>query len=527
MQLLFNARIYTGFKNFPVVTALLIHEDRILATGTDDELQAIVPLGTPQQNLQGKTVLPGLTDSHLHFKHLSLSLKRVNCETATIDECLQNVADRARVTPAGEWIQGWGWNHNVWEGGYGTAEMLDRVAPENPVFLSAKSGHAAWVNTLAMKIAGLDASTQDPEGGVIQRDENNHPTGILFETAEELVGRHIPQPDAQMIQDAVSAAQDHLWKLGITCVHDFDTPDLFAVLQAMEEQQVLGLRVIKGIPLAILDHAVETGLRSGFGSDYVRIGSVKVFVDGALGPQTAAMLAPFENSQDLGILLLDSDEIYEIGVKAARNGLSLAIHAIGDLANRTVLDAYERLRAFEQQNNLSPLRHRIEHVQLLHPDDFGRLAQLHITASMQPLHATSDMYISDRYWGKRASGAYAFQTLLQKGTKLIFGSDAPVEIPDPFVGIHAAVTRRRTDGAPGEQGWYPQERIDLAEAFQAYTYAPAVAAGQEKRMGYLGSGAYADLIVLDEDPFLIPPERLFALKPSATMVAGRWVWQTD
>jgi predicted amidohydrolase YtcJ len=239
------------------------------------------------------------------------------------------------------------------------------------------------------------------------------------------------------------------------------------------------------------------------------------------------MIDPFENSQDRGILLLNSDEIFQIGSKASRNGLSLAIHAIGDLANRTVLDAYERLRDFEKANHLKFLHHRIEHVQLLHPEDLNRLARLNITASMQPIHATSDMHISDRYWGERTRGAYAFRSLLNQGTHMIFGSDAPVEIPDPFVGLHAAVTRRRKDGSPGDEGWHSEQRISLEDALCAYTSAPAYAAGLENRAGQLASGYYADLIVLEKDPFDIPPQQLFELKPSATMVGGKWVWQSN
>lgn len=527
MQILFNAQIYTGFKGHPVVRALLLHDDRILATGTDEEITSIAPAGTPKLDMAGKVILPGLTDSHMHLKHYSLGLQNVNCETETVEECLRRVAEKTKTTPKGAWIQGWGWNHNVWNKGYGNAQQLDQVAPDHPVYLSAKSGHAGWVNSQAMKIAGLNADTPDPEGGVIQRDTNNSPTGILFETAEQLITSHIPQPTQEALVNAVLNAQKQLWQVGITGLHDFDTPDLFAALEYLDQEQSLGLRIIKGIPLAILDYARETGLRTGFGSDYLRVGSVKLFVDGALGPQTAAMLEPFEGSEERGILLRDSDELYEIGKRAVKGGLSLAIHAIGDLANQSVLDAYERLRAYEKENNLQPLKHRIEHVQLLHPSDYGRLADLNIVASMQPIHATSDMYISDRYWGDRAGGAYIFRTLLEKKTLLTFGSDAPVEVPNPFVGLHAAVTRRRADGSPGPEGWHPEQRLSLEEALQAYTYSPALTARLENRAGHLSSGCYADLIVLEEDPFEVPSQELFGLKPSATMVGGKWVWQKD
>ncbi|MEM5776679.1 MAG: amidohydrolase family protein, partial [Anaerolineaceae bacterium] len=224
------------------------------------------------------------------------------------------------------------------------------------------------------------------------------------------------------------------------------------------------------------------------------------------------------------IILMTADEIFETGQKASSHGLSLAIHAIGDRANRVVLDGYEKLRAFEKDRGYTGLQHRIEHVQLLHPDDYPRLAELGIIGSMQPIHCTSDMYISDRYWGKRAAGAYAFRTLLDQNTRLIFGSDAPVETPNPFVGIHAAVTRRRADGTPGPDGWNPQEKLPLHEVLHAYTAAPALSSGFGRRLGTLTSGSFADLIVLNQDPFEIQAQDLHLLSPDATMVGGTWVW---
>jgi hypothetical protein len=271
--------------------------------------------------------------------------------------------------------------------------------------------------------------------------------------------------------------------------------------------------------------AVDLGLRSGFGDDMLRIGPVKAFTDGALGPQTAAMLAPFEGSDnDRGILMMDADALFEHARLAAENGLSMAVHAIGDRANREVLDAYERLRAYERDHLGSPdLRHRIEHVQLIHPADAGRLGALNIIASMQPLHATSDMVMADRHWGPRASLSYALRTQLEAGACLACGSDAPVESPNPFLGLHAAVTRRRADGSPGEAGWYPAERLSVMEALLGFTAGAAYAAGMEDRLGRLSPGTLADLIVLNADPFRCAPQELQFIQPIATMVGGEWV----
>ena len=289
----------------------------------------------------------------------------------------------------------------------------------------------------------------------------------------------------------------------------------------------LKLRVLKNLPVDLLDQAYELGLRGGFGDDMLRIGNVKVFMDGALGPHTAAMFQPYIGEEEnRGILNLDGEELFEHGRKAAQVGLGMTVHAIGDRANHEVLNAYEQLRTYEQENNLPRLRHRIEHVQVLHPDDAPRLSRLNVIASMQPIHATSDMLMADRFWGDRARLAYAMKTQLDFGARLALGSDAPVESPNPFWGLHAAVTRRRADGSPSAEGWYPEQRLSMAEAVAGYTIGPAYAAYMEDRLGRLAPNHLADLIVLDasHDPFTCDPDDLLTLKSSATMVGGEWVY---
>ena len=525
MRILFNANIYAPDFTDQHPTAMIIDGDKIVALGNDVDILNLAHPGTLQENIQGKTIWPGLTDSHIHFLDYSLGLSYVFCETETKADCLQNVAEFAAKTEPGKWILGWGWNHNIWEGGFGNAADLDTAAPNNPVFLQAKSGHAAWANSKAMQLAGISKDSEDPSGGVIVRDHQGNPTGIFFENAMSIIGDLVPDPSLEDMKAAVKIGQESLWKMGLTGVHDFSSLQLFKVLQDLQSSNELKLRVTKGIPLDDLPFAAGLGISSGFGNDLLRIGSVKLFSDGALGPQTAAMLEPFENSSDKGILLLTAEQLFEYGKQAAACGLSLAVHAIGDLANREMLDGYEKLREYEKENHLPNLKHRIEHVQLLHPQDFYRLAKLDITASVQPIHNTSDIDISDRYWGKRAAGAYAFRTLLDQKTTLIFGSDAPVETPNPFIGLHAAVTRRRANGYPGANGWYPEQRIHLVDALKAYSFNPAEVTGCSDHLGKLAPGYLADLIVLDADPFTVKPETLHEIKPAATMVAGEWVWQ--
>jgi len=525
MKLLYNARIYTLNTSKPMASAIAIEQGRVIAVGETDALLAEFTQAE-KQDMGGQTILPGLTDAHLHLQLYSLSLQKVNCETDTLVECLRRVEERIRGAQPGEWVLGFGWNQNNW-GTWPSASDLDKISPNNPVYLSAKSVHAAWANSAALKLAGLTANSPDPVNGQLQRDETGQLTGILLESAMMLVENVIPEPPVEAIADAIENAQSHLWSMGLTGVHDFDRRPCFMALQQLHAQGRLKLRILKSIPLDDLDHAIGVGLRTGFGDDWLRIGSVKAFMDGALGPRTAAMFQPYLNEpQNRGILNMDSEELLEAGRKAVEAGLSMAVHAIGDRANHEVLDAYEQLGRIQRDPSLPPLRHRIEHVQVLHPDDASRLAKLGIVASMQPIHATSDMFMADQYWGDRAALSYAWRLQLEQGATLAFGSDAPVESPNPFLGLHAAVTRQRADGSPGPDGWYPQQRLSLQEAIAGYTLDAAYAAGTEDHSGQLAPGFFADLITLTDDPFMSSPSNLLGTRPSATMIAGEWVWQS-
>jgi predicted amidohydrolase YtcJ len=525
-MILFNGRIYTKQSQFKHSTAVKIHGSRFISVGSDHE---ILSQAGPQEetiDLKGQSVLPGLSDAHIHLELYAFFLQQIDCETDSLAECLVRVGQQASQNKPGEWIRGHGWNHNIWPEGYGRALDLDQVAGDFPVFLTAKSCHAGWANTAALSLAGITASTPDPEGGLIVRNPRGDPTGILLERAMNLIERSIPAPMIETAADAILKAQTNLWKLGLTGVHDYDGTRCFSALQLLDENHQLHLRVNKGIPVDSLEYAVALGLRTGFGSDMLQVGSIKLFSDGALGSQTAAMIQPYESTIDqLGMLLVDAEKVIEIGQKAVTNGLSLAIHAIGDRANHEILNAYTQIRKFENANHITPLRHRIEHVQCLSPHDITRLAQLNIIASMQPIHATSDMHIADAYWGNRSKNAYALHSLQLAGTQMAFGSDAPVESPNPFLGLHAAVTRRRTDGSPSSEGWYPDQRISLIQALNGYTTGAAYAANREDDLGQIVPGFFADLILLDFDPFSLPSQDLWKIKPSATMVGGQWVWQ--
>jgi predicted amidohydrolase YtcJ len=530
MKLFFNARIHTLDRNRPVVSAILLDGGRIIACGEKTDLLATGHKIEQELDLRGRVVLPGLTDAHLHLQHFALGLQKVDCETSSLQEAMDRVQERAQTTPPGEWVLGHGWNQNTWKldtsEGFPSAADLDAFAPDKPVYLTAKSLHASWANTAALKLANITPGTPDPKDGRIVRDAAGRPTGILLESAMDLVSDCLPEFGADQVARAIEAAQPILWKMGLTGVHDFDRRLSFMALQQLQAQGRLKLRVNKNLPVEVVDQAAEIGLRTGFGNDMLWIGSMKAFMDGALGPHTAAMFQPYAGEADnRGMLNMDAEELFEYGRRAADAGLSMTVHAIGDRANHEVLNAYEHLRGYERENCLPALRHRIEHVQVLHPDDVSRLAQLGVIASMQPIHAISDMPVADRFWGERSALAYAWRSQLQHGAHLAFGSDAPVESPNPFLGLHAAVTRRQRDGAPGPEGWYPEQRLSLVEAIEAYTVGPAYAANSENRLGRLAPGYHADLILLEQDPFAAEPEALIEMHPAATMVAGEWVWQ--
>jgi predicted amidohydrolase YtcJ len=397
------------------------------------------------------------------------------------------------------------------------------VAPEHPIALEDKSHHATWVNSRALELAGVTFSTEDPPGGEILHDESGHPTGMLLETAGELVHSTIPDPSVEVFVEALRQGIAEAQALGLTGFHDPGHPSVLSALQLLRDQGELGLRALVHVPTDGLEAAAKLGLRSGLGDEVLRIGGLKIFADGALGPQSAHMLAPYEDAEEnCGIPTYTTGELNDLVLRARRAGLSATIHAIGDGANRAALDAIEAARS---QGALPPnLPDRIEHVQLLHQDDLARFAQLGIVASMQPIHATSDMDMARQYWGSRCELSYAWRGLLHSGAALAFGSDCPIETLDPLAGIHAAVTRQRVDGSPGPQGWIPAQRVSLMQAIQAYTLGAAHASGEAHLKGSLVPGKLADLTVLSLDLFEVDPMAILEVRAEMTVLGGKVIY---
>ncbi|NMB53107.1 MAG: amidohydrolase [Leptolinea sp.] len=519
-----NGIFHTLDARRPLAPAAAIRGNQILFIGSNEEAEAIFAGEVyTAVNLKQAAVIPGLTDAHVHFEWYSTGLQAIDAETPTLEEVLGKVEERTRSIPQGKWITGYGWNHNVWGENFPSAGQLDRVSPHHPVALVAKSAHASWVNSAALRLAGITDTTPNPPGGQIVRDPAGKATGLLLEEAMRLVDRIIPSPTPEELVEMVRQGMENANRLGLTGIHDMDQPSVFRAFQSLQRTGQLTLRVNKSIPLAYLEQAIAAGFQTGFGNDLLHIGPVKMFADGALGPKTAWMLSGYDSSpEDRGISTTDIEVIYESVLKANTNGLATAIHAIGDRANREILNIYAEVKRTQP---FTGMRNRIEHVQLLSLEDSGRLAELGVIASMQPIHATSDMDIAEKHWGSRLAGAYAWKTQLEKGAVLAFGSDCPVETMNPLAGIHAAVTRRRADGSPGPDGWRSEQRLTVEEAVRGYTIGPAYAAGMEDRLGILAPGYLADMTILDRDIFTIDPMEILNTRVLGTIVDGKFAWR--
>ncbi len=520
-----GGKVYTASARQPFCQALACVGKRIIAVGSESNVLSMTDDTFERIDLRGKVLIPAFIDSHIHFKFYSMCQTSANLEGARDphDAALRISKAMEGIKP-GAWVLGWGWNKNEWtQGRLPDRSYLDSICPRNPVALFSKDLHALWVNTMALRLAGIGLDTPNPEGGEIVRDEDSRQaTGVLKESAVELVTRVIPEPTFDAVVLAMQKGQSELHKLGIAGICNMEDALAFEALQAMRSSGRLKLRVTQAIPKQNLDDAIDLGLGTGFGDEWLRVGPVKLFADGALGSQTAHLLRPYEgNRENVGIAVTPKEELAELVGRAVLAGLSCAVHAIGDRANRDVLDIFESVK---EESAARHLHHRIEHAQLLHPEDVRRFANLGVVASMQPVHILTDIPVAEKYWGRRSRWAYVFRSLTKAGTPLAFGSDAPVETPDPIRGIYAAVARRGLDGTP-DSGWYPEERLTVEEAIRAYSVGSAMASGERMGAGVLVPGSYADIAILSKDIFSIPSSDILDVRVVGTMVGGEFVYR--
>lgn len=514
-----NARIWTGDAARPWATAAVIRDGRFAFVG--EEQAANTAPGTTVIDARGRLLLPGFVDAHAHLLDTGMARRWVDLKsTLSVDDAVRRVAGRVAASAFGAWVRGVGWDQNDWPGAhFPHRRALDAVSPENPVVLSHTSGHCVWVNSAALRAAGITAATPAPVGGAIDLDEEGDPSGILRDTASRLISKVAP-PATQ--GERIAAMQDaiaHAHSLGITGVHAMDVGrGEFQALHALNDSSALTLRVHEFLSASRLDEWFERNFATGDGDAMLAVGGVKFFSDGALGSLTAWMCEPYAGSSDVGFPLQPIADLERDVRRCLEHGLAPAIHAIGDRANHEVLDLLERAR------EVAPgLPRRIEHAQLLAAGDCERFGALGITASVQPIHATQDMAKVDRSWGDRGTYAYAFVSLLASGANLAFGSDTPVETMDPIAGIHAAVTRRNAAGHP-PGGWYPAQRVTIDAAVTAYTSGVARAAGIDDTRGRIAPGYDADAVMLSHDIFaLTDPMRILDARADITLVAGNIV----
>lgn len=533
--ILVNAKVWTENPARPSAQAVAVEQNHILAVGSNVEIRKLVGPDTRIIDLGGRLLLPGFNDAHVHFLPGGGSLIAVQLGTANSQaEFRDRVGKFSKTLPAGAWIRDGIWDHQRWNPpALPNHQLIDDVCGDHPALLWRLDGHMALANALALKLAGIDRNTKDVPGGEIERDKDGNPTGILKDAATGLVEGVMPAPSPQELDRAMEAAMRNAAMHGVTSVQnmanssvDRTQPDVLREFEKFERAGKLTVRIYEAEPVRDYENLANAGVTAPFGNSRLRIGNLKAFADGALGSETAWMDEPFANNPTYSGLaspdLLDAEHFYDEMRQADKAGLQITIHAIGDRANRTILDLYARL---EKDNGPRDRRPRIEHAQHLHPADYPRFAQLGVIASMQPYHAIDDgRWAVTELGPERIKSSYAWKSLLDAGATLAFGSDWPVAPLDPVMGIYAAATRRTLDGK-NPNGWVPAERITVAQAVHAYTMGSAYAEYQEKVKGSIEPGKLADLVVLSDDIFTIPPESIEKTKVDMTIFDGKVIYQ--
>jgi predicted amidohydrolase YtcJ len=525
-----HGRIYTNDPQQPWASAMAIREGKISCIGGIEQI--MLECGGGNENaeivqLGGRFVMPGFNDAHVHLGSAGADMLAVGLNgAASVEQLQKRVADAVAQHKEGDWIVGSGWDHTLWpDRKFPNKQELDAVAPKNPVLLTHISGHVAVANSLALKLAGITKDTANPKGGEFEHGEDGELTGMLKEgPAISLVAQYVPDATPEQRRHGIELVLADLAKNGVTSVQDNSEWDDFLTYRDLKDEGKLTVRITEWLhftlPLSELQNMRSEG---GLTDTWLRTGALKMVTDGALGSRTAAMLAPYSDDPSTsGIMIMEPDKLRQMAIERDKAGFQIAFHAIGDRANRVALDVFE---AVAKANGPRDRRDRVEHAQVVAPDDLPRFAKLNVIASMQPSHQTNDMrWAEQRVGPDRIKGAYAWATLQNSGARLAFGTDYPVEPISPFRGLYACVTRELPEGGP-EGGWQPQEKISLADCIRAYTVGSAYAQFEEGRKGQLKIGQYGDFVILSNDLTKVPPPDYLRTRVLRTIVGGRTVYQ--
>jgi len=523
---LINGKVYTVDEAGPTAQSVAVKGDKIIALGSNPETQKYVGPKTLIIDAQGRLVLPGFIDAHTHFASgghslITLTFRGVD----SIAKIQDMVAAKIKELPPGAPVFGSQYDHTLFPGGnWPTKQDLDRVSPNNPVVIERVDGHSVWVNSLALKQSGINKDTKSPFGGEILRDpKTGEPTGILTEAATSLVRIKV-RSEKSSPEDDIKRALDHAAKLGLAGIHTSSDLSEIEIYRKLTREGKLTLRVYAWLPIEGLDTYIAKGIRQGQGDDMVRVGFLKAFIDGTLGSGTALMFEPFvDEPQKRGLPQYPEEKFYQLVDKAYLNGFQIGVHSIGDKATNWVLNAVEKA---EQKYGKKDLRNRIEHAQVIIPSDVPRFKQLGVIASMQPTHCTTDMRFCERRIGlERSKNAYIWKSLQDAGAVIAFGTDWDVEPLDPMRGLYSAITRKNIEFDNPEGGWFPEQRISMADAIKHYTLDAAYASFEESRKGSLKAGKLADLVVLSKDVFTIAPKEILTTEVLCTIVGGKVIYK--
>jgi predicted amidohydrolase YtcJ len=522
---LFNGRVFTVEKSMPWAEAVAVRDGKFIAVGADVEIKKLIGKDTQTIDLQGKLVLPGFNDAHLHFANGGLYLLGIDLRPARDEkEFVSILKDYIRKLPAGEWVTGGNWDHENWPSKkHPRKEMIDAVTADHPVLVSRLDGHMALANSLALKLAGINRDTPNPQGGEIVKDKKTgEPSGILRDNACDLVAALIPPLTRARREQAVRAAIRHAQELGVTSVQDNSSREDLEIYQDLLKKGELGVRVNAWRDSSCIADFSRIGIGAAFGGPFLRLGTIKIFVDGSMGAGTALFFEPYaDDPSTCGLSIYKENELNALVLAVDKAGLQIAAHAIGDKANAWILNALAQARL---ENGVRDSRHRVEHSQVVRPEDVARFRELAVIASIQPSHCIDDMRWAEKRIGARVHDAYRFASFLKSDVHLAFGTDWSVEPLDPRLGLYAAVSRELPAGGPAG-GWHPDEKLSLAEAIENYTLGSAYAEFQEKVKGSIAPGKWADLAVMEKNLFEIPKKDILNTAVAMTILAGKIIYK--